>query len=250
MACPHRPHALRVLTGQLSPTKSNQMLEHCRRCGECREAFDFAAKTMTKTVVAGGVSSADLDPDWSGPAATPRFGRSSSPARRNHRTMIVLGVAVLAIMLSGLGGGRKEPSAEVASEAHWKRSLSEGTPVVVSPSGAFEARPRVITALVPLGSGSVEMAIVDDAGRPVHRQDVKPGAAGCFVEESSFDAPGGAFRAGRIVIPFPDAAFLALDAGRSYGVVVTIAGAHASASSVFQVGQAPAGLQLPPGEGR
>lgn len=249
MACPHRHHALRVLTGQLSPAKSNQMLEHFRRCAECREAFDFAAKTMTKTAVAG-VASADPYPDCPGPAETPPFGRSWSPTRRNRRTMIVLGVAVLAIMLSGIGGGRKEPPAEVTAEAHWKRSLAEGTPVVVSPSGAFEARPRVITVLVPPGSGSVKLAILDDAGRPVHHQEVNPGVAGCFVEEASFDAPGGAFRAARIVIPFPESASLVFDPGRSYGVFVTIAGAHASSSSVFQVGQTPAGLQLPPGEGR
>jgi hypothetical protein len=249
MACPNRPQALKVLTGQLSPEKSNRMLEHCRRCGECREAFDFAAKTMTKTAGAG-VASSNIDPDFAEPADTPRFGRSWSPARRNRRTMIVLGVAVLAMMLSGIGGGRKEPPAEVAAEAHWKRSLADGTPVVLSPSGAFDARPRVVTVLVPPGSGSVRMAILDDTGRPVHHQDVKPGVAGCFVEESSFDAPGGAFKAARLVIPFPESASLALDPGRSYGVVITISGAHASSSSVFQAGQTPAGLQLPPGEER
>ena len=250
MACPNRHQALRVLTGQLSPGKSNDMLAHFRRCGECREAFDFAAKTMTKTAVAGAATLED-EGGGRGPRETPRYsGPAPYQVKRNRRTMIVFLVAAVALMLSGIGRDRKEAPAEPATESYWKRALAEGTPVVLAPAGAFEARPRVITALVPPGSGSLRVTILDDAGRPALDFDAKPGFGGCFVEESSIDAPGGAFRACRLVIPFPEAAALPLDPGRTFGVVVSIAGGHASSSLVFQVTAATTELQGPPGEAR
>jgi hypothetical protein len=52
------------------------------------------------------------------------------------------------------------------------------------------------------------------------------------------------------MIPFPDEGVIALDPGRGYGVLVAVAGGHASSSAVFQVGRPAVGLQGAPGEAR
>jgi hypothetical protein len=252
MTCRNRPHVLKVLTGQLSPGKSNEMLEHFRRCGECREAFDFAAKTMTRSAAASEAAARAPDAGPTGAEDLPRSPVAwPSPARRNRRTLVVLGIAIVGLMLAGVGRDRARPPAELAREVLWKRALAEGTPIVQSPAGGFDARPRVITALLPPGSGgSLRLTILDDSGRTVFQTEVKPGAGGCFVEEVAIDAPEGAFRAARLMAPFPEAGALALDPGRAYGAVVSIGGAHASCSSVFQLAPESAGLQGPTGEGR
>jgi hypothetical protein len=248
MPCARRHLSLKVLTGELSPAKSNEMLEHFRRCGECREAFDFAAKTMTKTSFVADVGARDDDTASGTPSDRPRpFGSWPSPARRNRRTLIVFGAVVVAMMVAGIGRDSSAgKTAEPSTETLWKRAVSEGTPVVQAPAGGFEARPRVITALVPLGSGSIRVMVLDDAGRAVLDREEKPGANGCFVEELPIEAPGGAFKAGRLMTPFPDEAALPLEPGRSYGVVVTIGGGHASSSAVFQVARPPDGLHGAP----
>jgi hypothetical protein len=249
VTCPNRHQALKVLTGELSASRSNELLEHFRRCGECREAFDFAARTMSRT---RNAVAAPARPG-AGPASSgssPYSGSWPNPVRRNRRTLVVFGVAAFALALAGVGRGRGDaPPAEASPEAVCNRLLGEGTPLVQSPAGAFDARPRVISALVPPGSGSIRIAVLDDGGHVVFERDAKPGSAGCFVEEAAIDAPGGAFTAGRLMAPFPDEAELVVDAGRPYGIVVTVAGGHASPASVFQIGR-PVALQGAPVEGR
>jgi hypothetical protein len=151
--------------------------------------------------------------------------------------LIVFGVAAVAFMLAGVGKGRSDAGAplEPTDESCWRRALSQGTPVVQTPCGTFEARPRVITALVPPASASFSVTIFDQAGRVVFQREEKPGDRGCFVEEGEIGAAGSSFRAGKLVVTFPDDGAVTLEPGRSYGVAIAIAGGHASASSVFQI---------------
>ena len=111
--------------------------------------------------------------------------------------------------------------------------------VVESPKGIFDAPPRVITALVPAGASGFVVTLVDDAGATVYRMEAKPGERGCFVEPAELEGPGGRLRVGRLLVPFPDAAEFPMAPERPYGVVVAIAGGHASASSVVQLHAAP-----------
>jgi hypothetical protein len=155
---------------------------------------------------------------------------------------MVFAVAIAALAIAGIGRGRGEAQpAELPPEAAWKRLIADGTPVVQSPSGAFDARPRIVTALVPLGSASFRLVVLDDSGHVVFEREEKPGSGGCFLEEASIDAPGGAFRAGRLLTSFPAEEALALAPGRAYGLVVAGGGGHASAACVFQTGRS--GLQ-------
>ena len=215
------------------------MLEHFRVCGECRHAFDFAAATMTRT--AGASASADAISDEVGdakPAAVrPIRGSYPNPVRRNRRILIVFGVAAFAFMISQVGKGRAAADlpAEPSVESLWRRLLSEGTPIVENPAGPFDARPRVITALVPPGAGRFGVTVLDQAGKVVFQREEQPGERGCFLEECDIPIPSGSFRAGKFVTLFPDEVSLTLEPGRSYGVSITIAGGHASASSVFQI---------------
>jgi hypothetical protein len=245
MACKHRRKALRVLTGDLGPDSSARMLEHCRVCGECREAFDFAAAALTKSSTAierphqHAAGAPDSDPSRPSPIGVAR----STQVRRNRRTVIIFGVAALAFMLAGITRGRGDAAApaDPSNEAVWRKTLSAGTPVVDSPAGTFEARPRVITALVPLGAGSFTVTVLDQSSAVVFRREEKPGERGCFVEDVEIAAPAGTFRAGRFVVPFPEESAMRLEAGQSYGVSVAIAGGRASASSVFQMSRSPQG---------
>ena len=75
MSCRERTHVFKVLTGDLSPSKSTAMLEHFRRCGECREAFEFAAKTITRTGAVGGFADAQSHGDADTPAPAMAGGR-------------------------------------------------------------------------------------------------------------------------------------------------------------------------------
>jgi hypothetical protein len=250
MPCRERPLVFKVLTGDLSPAKSTAMLEHFRRCGECREAFEFGAKTIRQTGVVGVVTP---PPAASGDEAPVSLRLPSSPAmRRNRRTLIVFGVAIAALMMAGVGRGRgdADKNAEPVAEAVWRRALADGTPVVRAPLGTADARPRVIMALVPVGSVSARIFVIDDAGRVVLEREVKSGSEGCFVEETGIDAPGGAFRAGRLLVPFPDETALPLVPGRGYGVVVAVAGGHSSASAAFQVRPGAGPLHDAPPEAR
>jgi hypothetical protein len=229
------------------------MLEHCRVCGECREAFDFAAATIAKTAGGCGVPAGiEADPAGKIEEAAPRASAWTHPVKRNRRSLILIGVVVLALGLSGVGKGRADADAPVepAVEIVWRRLLREGTPVVQSPAGTFDARPRVVTALLPPGSGSLGVTVLDQAGKVVFQVAAKPGERGCFVEEGDIPAKGGAFRAARLLVPFPDAGVLKLDPGRPYGVVVSVAGGHASSSSVFQVSKGEGALQGAGGEER
>jgi hypothetical protein len=228
------------------------MMEHFRVCGECREAFDFAATTITRT---GATSSQALD----GPTSAPRTpGRGSlpgswpAPVKRNRRTILVFGAVVVAIVVAGLGkrgDAPKEPT-EPPEAVIWRRDLSKGTPVVQSPAGTFESRPRVITALVPPGSGSFGVIVLDDVGHVVLQRDFKPGEKGCFLEEAPIDAPGGSFTAATLLVPFPEEDALVLGSGQNFGVIVTVSGGHASRASVFQVLAPGRELHRPPGEER
>ena len=171
--------------------------------------------------------------------------------RRNRRTLIVFGVAIVALMVAGVGRGRAGPEvAEPAAEVFWRHALAEATPVVQAPVGSSDARPRVIMALVPVGAAAARVTVLDDAGKVAWEREAKSGFEGCFVEETAIDAPGGAFKAGRLLFPFPDEAALALVPGRGYGVVVTVAGGHASASAAFQVRPPSGPLHGAPAEER
>jgi hypothetical protein len=240
MACRERHRVFRVLTGELAPAKSTAMLEHFRTCGECREAFESGAKTIRRTgavplEAASAEGEDEGDTGSRGPMVMPMAW--AGRMKKNRRTMLVFGVAIVALMIAGVGRGRADPQAgaEPAAEVLWRHALAEGTPVVQSPLGVFDARPRVITALVPVGSSQVRVVVEDDAGRVVFEREAKPGVEGCFLEEAGIDAPGGGFRAGRLLVPFPDEASLVLVPGRACGVTVRVAGGHASSSAVFQV---------------
>jgi hypothetical protein len=236
--------AIKVLMGELGAERSTRMMEHFRVCGECREAFDFAASTIAKASprrpapVAAGPAAGEAESS-SDVRAVPRF---AMPARRNRRVIFVFGIAMVALAVAGLGGGRNPPPAagEPSDESVACRLLGGGTPVVESPNGTFDSRPRVITALVPAGAAGFSVTVLDDSGRPVWRSDEKPGERGCFLEPGEIAAGGKSFRAARLLVPFPDEAALPLAGGRPYGVVVAIAGGHASPSSVLQI-RAPEG---------
>jgi hypothetical protein len=246
MPCPHRKKTIRVLMGEVGPDTTAKVLEHCRVCGECRQAFDFGAATITRSTAtaraepAGALASSERH---AGPAAS--SGAWRNPVRRNRRTLIVFGVAAVACLLAGVGRGKagEPPSLEAPAEALWRRMLGEGTPVVQSPAGGFEGRPRVVTALVPPGSGRFGVSVLDQDGRSVFFREEKPGERGCFVEEVEIAAPGGSFKAGRLLLPFPEEEALALPPGRPFGVVITVGGGHASPASVFQVAGGAAGFQ-------
>jgi hypothetical protein len=206
---------------------------------------------MTRTGAVGGFTDAESHGDADTPAPTGWRSWSPPSVRRNRRTLIVFGVAIVALMVAGVGRGRgAQEGAEPAAEVFWRHALAEGTPVVQSPVGSSEARPRVIMALVPVGSAAARVTVLDDAGKATWEREAKSGFEGCFVEATWIDAPGGAFSAGRLLVPFPDEATLALAPGRGYAVVVTVAGSHASSSAPFQVRPPSGPLHGAPAEAR
>src|SRR5262245_13351317 len=104
MACPKKSKALKVLMGELGPAATTRMLEHCRVCGECREAFDFAASTISKTgaASAGPPGRRGRSGDDGSTPEDRRVVWTDSVRRRNRRTIVIFGVVFLALLFAGI----------------------------------------------------------------------------------------------------------------------------------------------------
>jgi hypothetical protein len=77
--------------------------------------------------------------------------------------------------------------------------------------------------------------IVDASGKVVHEREFSGGKDGCVIEEIELASPGGTYRAGRVVLPFPDPDVLGLEPGSAGGVMLAVPGGHVSSSTVYRV---------------
>src|SRR5688572_23559285 len=238
MACREKGRTLKVLRGELGVRDAARSLDHVRACGECREAFRFAASTLTKHAASEAEASYEGSPagDSGGPSRRSSTLGGLVGGRKVRSILILCVVAMIVIGVASGGFGKQAARARVASnEEQWRVLLARGIPVCTSPDGEHEGRPRAVLALVPPATGAVRLIFVDDSGKVIHEREFSAGKDGCFIEEIEVVAEGGTFRAGRVMLPFPDQESLALEPGIAAGVMIAVPGGHVSASTVYRV---------------
>lgn len=234
VVCAERPLVMGLLAGLLSEAQSNRAIEHMRNCPPCHEALAAAATSTGAGRLREGMDLSDPDLTSLLASARSRFRpRHLRPAPRASWAF-----AALALVLAGVavfrGPGRGREADEGAAEGRiWFQSLIRGVPVMLSPSGVAEARPRTFSCLLPPAATGFRLVVIGDDGSPVADVPFAPGAPDVLLEPVDIAGSEGGCRAQHVVAPFP--ADVAIEPGRTYGLAIALPGAVISPTITFTV---------------